>query len=156
MPTFINDAFFLQKGYRISTDKGLLDLPLVYQYLSGESYWAKELPYDTFCSSVQNSKCFGVYNQSGQIGFARVISDEATFAYICDVFILPSFRKNGISKWLIQTILASPELQGLRRWSLATADAHGLYQQFGFIPIVHPERWMEILKPYKQVNSDKP
>ena len=150
MPTFINDAHYIQKGFHISTDKALLNLELVYHYLSIDSYWAKGLPFETFSASVKNSMCFGVYKGKAQAGFARVITDEATFAYICDVFIIPGYRKEGLSKWLIQTVLKCPGLQGLRRWSLATADAHGLYGQFGFRPITRPERWMEIFKPYNQ------
>ena len=93
--------------------------------------------------------CFGVYKDGTQAGFTRVVTDQATFAYICDVFILPQYRGHGLSKWLMQAVVDHPELQGLRRWSLATSDAHGLYSQFGFTPISKPEVWMEIFKPYK-------
>ena len=93
--------------------------------------------------------CFGVYKDAAQAGFTRVVTDKATFAYICDVFILPDYRGIGLSKWLIQAIVEHPELQGLRRWSLATADAHGLYRQFGFNPLSKPENWMEKFKPYQ-------
>ncbi len=148
MLTIINDSYFHKKGFYISNDKSLINIDLVYTYLTGQSYWAKGMLMHTFNASVQNSICFGVYDPNGQAGFARVISDKATFAYICDVFILPDFRKEGLSKWLIQTILAHPELNGLRRWSLATLDAHGLYTQFGFKRLNYPERWMEMFTPY--------
>lgn len=144
----MNDAPFLKKGFIISTDQNLIDFDLVFQYLSEESYWAKGISSEKMRTAIKNSFCFGVYRQNELSGFARVVTDKATFAYICDVFIIPSSRGLGLSKWLIQTILEHPELQGLRRWSLATADAHGLYSQFGFQPVSRPERWMEIFTPY--------
>ena len=148
MLTIVNESYFHKKGFYISTDRSLIDIDLVYAYLAEQSYWAKGLLFTTFKTSVQNSICFGIYYPDGQVGFARVISDKATFAYICDVFILPRFRKQGLSKWLVQTILAHPELNSLRRWSLATLDAHGLYTKFGFKKLNYPERWMEIFTPY--------
>ena len=148
----MNDHNFLKKGFIISTDKSLLDYNAIYKYLDEDSYWAKGIPIETLKKSIKNSICFGIYQQNKQAGFARVITDKATFAYICDVFVLPDFRGNGLSKWLIQSIINYPELKGLRRWSLATADAHGLYSQFGFTQINRPDRWMEIYQPeiYKQ------
>ena len=150
MHTVINDEFYLKNDYRILTDQERIDLEMVYKYLSEESYWSKGISFETVKKSISNSICFGVYLTNKQVGFARVVTDKATFAYICDVFILPDHRHLGLSKWLIQTILAHSELQGLRRWSLATADAHGLYSQFGFKQISRPERWMEIFTPYLQ------
>jgi GNAT superfamily N-acetyltransferase len=144
----MNDRFFLEKGFFISTDKNLIDLNVIYEYLDKDSYWAQNIPLETLRKAVQNSLCFGIYKDASQVGLARVITDNATFAYICDVFVLPDFRGLGLSKWLMQTIVNYPELQGLRRWSLATADAHGLYSQFGFTPVIRPDRWMEIYKPY--------
>ncbi len=149
MRSYINDDFFLEKGFRISTDESLINFDLVYKYLDQDSYWAKNIPAETVRKAIENSLCFGVYKQNNQVGLARVITDKATFAYICDVFILPDFRGIGLSKWLMQTILNFPELQGLRRWSLATLDAHGLYSQFEFTKLTFPERWMEILRPYQ-------
>lgn len=149
MLVFMNDAFFQEKGFQISTDQNLIDFEAVYNYLHLESYWAKGISEKTLHTALKNSVCFGVYKQRTQAGFARVVTDKATFAYICDVFILPQFRGAGLSKWLMQTIMTHPELQGLRRWSLATADAHDLYSQFGFTPITRPDRWMEIFTPYK-------
>ncbi len=128
----------------ISTDKSKLDIPLIHNFLSKESYWAKNIPIELVKKSVANSLCFGVYLDGRQIGFARVMSDCATFAYIADVFILAPYRGKGISKKLMEFIKEHPELQGLRRWMLATADAHGLYKQFGFTGLALPERFMEI------------
>jgi len=147
MRSVMNDKAFIKKGYQISTDKSLLDFDRVHKYLSEDSYWAQGMPVETLRKVIENSICFGVYFQKQQVGFATVITDKATFAYIGNVFILPEHRGHGLSKWLMQTILAYPELQGLRRWSLATADAHGLYKQFGFTEISRPDRWMEIYNP---------
>ncbi len=147
MRSIINDDFFINRGYQISTDKSLLDFEIIHNYLSKDSYWAQGMPAVTLKKAIENSICFGVYFKKQQIGFATVISDKATFAYIGNVFILPEFRGRGLSKWLMQTIIEYPELQGLRRWSLATADAHGLYKQFGFTELSRPDRWMEIYAP---------
>ena len=150
MHTVINGSFYSKNGYSISTDQENMDLEIIFRYLSEESYWSKGILFDTFKRSVLNSVCFGIFLTDRQVGFARVVTDKATFAYICDVFVVHDHRGLGLSKWLIQTILAHPDLQGLRRWSLATADAHGLYSQFGFTQIIRPERWMEIFTPYLQ------
>ncbi|MDB5032471.1 GNAT family N-acetyltransferase [Mucilaginibacter sp.] len=155
MKVFINDDAFLKKGFSISTDKSLLDFEAIYNYLDKESYWAKGIPVEKLKIAIGNSLCFGIYHHQTQAGFARVVTDKATFAYICDVFILPEFRNKSLSKWLIQTITGHPELQGLRRWSLATADAHGLYSQFGFTEITRPDRWMEIFTPYQVPNEEE-
>ena len=148
MNVFMNDEVFIKKGFLISTDKTLLDVDVIYNYLNDDSYWAQGIPREKLEKAIANSLCFGVYNDNKLAGFARVVTDNATFAYICDVFILPVFRKKGLSKWLMQTIVNHPELQGLRRWSLATADAQGLYSQFGFSQVSKPENWMEIFTPY--------
>lgn len=118
--------------YTISTDRTLLNVDMIHQYLTEESYWAAAIPYETVKRSIENSICFGVYNEEKQIGFARLITDKATFAYLADVFILTEHRGKGLSKWLMQTIQDHPELQGLRRWMLGTKDAHALYEQFGW------------------------
>ncbi|WP_158828263.1 GNAT family N-acetyltransferase [Mucilaginibacter lacusdianchii] len=149
----MNDKAFLDKGFYISTNNQLLDLDTIYNFLINESYWSNGLPYETFCKAINNSLCFGIYKNNTQCGFARVVTDKATFAYICDVFVLVPYRGAGLSKWLIQTIREYPELNGLRRWSLATADAHGLYQQFGFTTLSKPERWMEIFTPYAKTTE---
>ena len=111
------------------------------------SYWAENIPLEVVQRSIDGSLCFGVYQNDKQIGLARVITDEATFAYLCDVFINEVYRGRGLSKWLMETILSYPGLQGLRRFMLATKDAHGLYEQFGFVPLTLPERWMHIHQP---------
>jgi GNAT superfamily N-acetyltransferase len=155
MRIIMNDAAFHKKGFSISTDKSLLDFGMIYHYLDEDSYWAQGIPADKLRKAIENSICFGVYKEKKQVGLARVVTDEATFAYLCDVFILPDYRGLGLSKWLIQTIIAHPDLQGLRRWSLATADAHGLYKQFGFTEFSRPERWMEIFTPYQSLKKEK-
>jgi GNAT superfamily N-acetyltransferase len=121
-----------KEHYHISTDPSLLEVNVIYNYLSGESYWAKNIPRDLVEKSIANSLCFGIYHNGKQTGFARLVTDKATFAYLADVFILPGYRGKGLSKWLMQVIHAHPELQGLRRWVLGTRDAHGLYEQFGW------------------------
>lgn len=121
-----------KENYLISTDPTLLNIDVIHQYLSLESYWAMNIPRMVLERSIRNSLCFGVYQEEKQIGFARLITDKATFAYLADVFILEDYRKKGLSKWLMETIQSHPELQGLRRWLLGTRDAHGLYEQFGW------------------------
>lgn len=116
---------------------------MIHQFLSQESYWAQNRALEQTKRAIENSLCFGLYHEEQQIGFARVVSDCATFAYLGDVFILKEFRGRGLSKWLMQTIVEHPDLQGLRRWLLATRDAHGLYEQFDFTALKLPERWME-------------
>jgi len=138
----------IHKGeYTISTDKERLDLDVIHKFLSEESYWAGERTLDQTKTAIENSICFGLYHDEKQIGFARVVSDKATFAYIGDVFVLSEYRGQGLSKWLMQVIVDHPELQGLRRWVLATKDAHGLYAQFEFSELRHPDRWMEKTAP---------
>ena len=133
--------------YTVSTDRSLLDLPLIHTFLSTQAYWCLNIPFATVKRSVENSLCFGVYLGDRQVGFARVITDYATIAYLGDVFILPEHRGKGLSKRLIGEIMAYPDLQGLRRWILLTSDAHGLYLQYGWKPIVGPDRYMEIANP---------
>ena len=133
-------------GCTISTDRSRLDVPLIHDFLSN-SYWAKDIPLAVVQRAIENSLCFGVYHDDRQVGFARVVTDRATFAYIADVFIIEEHRGRGLSKWLVQTILSHPDLQGLRRWMLATRDAHGLYAQYGFTPLKATDRWMEIHDP---------
>jgi len=116
---------------------------VIHGYLS-QSYWAKSIPKPLVEQSIKNSLCWGVYHEGKQVGFARIISDRATFAYLCDVFIVPEHRDRGLSRALVSAIAKHPDLQGLRRWMLVTVDAHGLYEQFGFQPVAQPERHMEI------------
>jgi GNAT superfamily N-acetyltransferase len=135
-----------QGDFEISTDSARVDVSVVHEFLTN-CYWARGIPAETVRRSIENSICFGVYHGKEQVGFARVITDRATFAYLADVFILPSYRGRGLSKWLMECIVGHPDLQGLRRWMLATKDAHGLYSRFGFTAIKAPERWMEVHSP---------
>ncbi|GAB0157467.1 GNAT family N-acetyltransferase [Chryseobacterium sp. Alg-005] len=135
----------LYKGkFCLSTDKTKLDIDSIHQFLSTKAYWALNIPKDKVQTSIQNSLCFGVYIDEKQIGFAKIISDFSTIAYLGDVYILEEYRGIGLSKWLIETIMAHPDLQGLRRWILLTGDAHGLYRQFGWTDIAEPSKWMEL------------
>lgn len=129
--------------FTVSTDRARLDLKKVHHYLANESYWAQNRPFRDVEKSFQNSLIFGVYKQDELAGWARVVTDYATFGWLCDVFILKEFRGQGLSKLLVETIMAHPDLQGFRRFLLATKDAHGLYRQFGFAEIKRPDRWME-------------
>jgi N-acetylglutamate synthase-like GNAT family acetyltransferase len=131
--------------YTISTDKTTLSLEYIHQYLSGQSYWAKGIPLHTVKRSIEGSMCFGVYKGAQMVGFARVITDNATFGYLADVFIDETCRGQGLSKWLMEVILAHPDLQGLRRFMLATRDAHGLYRQFNFKELANPEYMLAIV-----------
>ncbi len=129
----------------VSTDPARLDLDAIHSFLANQSYWAKGIPRDVVARSIEHSLCFGVYDGSGaQVGFARVISDFATYAYVADVFVLESHRGQGLGKSLMESILQHPALQGMRRWNLTTRDAHALYAQVGFQPLKVPERYMEI------------
>jgi N-acetylglutamate synthase-like GNAT family acetyltransferase len=130
----------------IDTDKSKLDIPFIHAYLT-RSYWAEDIPVETVKRCIDGSLCFGVYHSGNQIGFARVITDTATFAYLADVFIDENYRGKGLSKWLMKVILEHESVQGLRRFMLATRDAHGLYKQFGFTEITNPERLMQIVTP---------
>ena len=134
-------------NFLISTDKSKLDIGLIHNYLSKESYWAKGIPLEILKRSIDNSVCFGLYDGTAQAGFTRVVTDKATFAYIGDVFILEKYRGKNLSKWLMETILKHPELQGFRRWMLLTRDAQELYRKFGFIEFHAPERCMELWTP---------
>jgi len=131
----------------VSTDPAQLDVRLIHEFLSQRSYWAAGIPFEVVQKSIENSFCFGLYQQERQIGFARMVTDRATFAYLADVFVVESLRGQGLSKWLLECILGHSDLQGLRRMLLGTLDAHGLYRQFGFTPVATPERFMEIFCP---------
>ena len=140
--------------YSISTDGARLDLEVVHDFLATKSYWATGRSMETIRRSVENSVAFGVYKGGEQVGFARVITDYATFAWLADVFIVESARGQGLGKWLVQVILAHPQLQGFRRWVLATKDAHELYRGFGFDELKRPERWMERHDPQTEEKPD--
>lgn len=137
--------------YTISTNKDILNIPYIHAFLT-TSYWAEGIPASTVQRSIDGSLCFGVYRGEQQVGFARIISDMATYAYLADVFIDEKERSKGLSKWLVEVILNHPGLQGIRRLELRTRDAHSLYAQFGFTPIPNPETGMQIRFPdvYKQ------
>jgi GNAT superfamily N-acetyltransferase len=144
-----------QRGdYVISTERARLNINLIHDYLSNSSYWAMGRSIETVRRSIEHSLPFGLYKDDEQIGFARVVTDYATFAWMADVFILDSFRGRGLAKWLVKVMLTHPELQGFRRWTLATKDAHGLYSQFGFTELKRPERWMERRDPQTQESPD--
>lgn len=133
--------------FTISTDRNLLQTDAIHKFLSEESYWAQERTKEQTLTAIKNSLPFGVYKGENQIGFARVVTDYATFAYLGDVYILEGFRGLGLSKWLMETIVSHPDLQGFRRWILATKDAHTLYEKFDFAALKFPERWMEKTAP---------
>jgi GNAT superfamily N-acetyltransferase len=132
--------------FRISTDPNEMDIHAIHAYLS-RSYWAANIPYETVAKAMANSLCFGVFDGARQVGFARVVTDEATFAYLCDVYVLEEYRGRGLSRRLMEAVCAHPELQRLRRFALDTRDAHGLYEKFGFkVPERH-DAHMEIVRP---------
>ncbi|MCL1065572.1 GNAT family N-acetyltransferase [Shewanella olleyana] len=134
-------------GYYISTDNAQIDIDIVHTFISS-SYWAKDIPMKTLQKAIKHSFCFSVFTDSNvQVGFARLITDQATFAYLADVFILDDHRGKGLSKWLIDVIVNHDNVVGLRRMMLATRDAHGLYAQNGFLPIENPEILMQIWRP---------
>ena len=135
------------ENLEISTDKSKLDIDVIHKFLVEDSYWSKTRTFEQTKTAIENSICFGVYDEGRQVGFARVVSDHATFAYLGDVFILDEYRGKGLSKRLMEVIVSHPDLQGLRRWLLATKDAHGLYEQFEFASLKFPERWMERTAP---------
>lgn len=135
----------IENGFVFSDDANRIDRLAIHKYLSTESYWAKGIPMETVNRSIDNSICFGVYKDGEQMGFARWITDKATFGYLADVYILEPYRGLGLSKKLMTLMLFHKDLQGLRRYMLATADAQGLYAQFGFKPLEHPERMMAVV-----------
>ena len=133
-------------GFRITCDRSHIDLAVVSNFLA-ESYWSRNIPSETVAKSIEGSLCFSLFDGGRQIGFARVITDCATIAYLGDVFVLPEYRGRGLGKWLIECVASHPRLQGLRRWILATRDAHGLYEKYGFRPLKSPEVFMELHDP---------
>lgn len=141
--------------YQISTDKTLLDIGMLHSFLT-ESYWSPGIPLETVRKAIDNSICFGAYDVEGkQVGFARVVTDKASFAYLADVFVLPKFRGKGISRMIMEAYSNHPDLQGLRRHMLATRDAHELYKKYGFTPVPNPEILMQRHDPevYKRIEE---
>jgi GNAT superfamily N-acetyltransferase len=145
---------WLKGNYCLDTNKKKLDVDTIHKYLCDRSYWATGRSRETVERSIRNSMCFGIYEKNRQIGFARVITDYATFAWIADVFILEEFRGKGLSKWLMEAVIAHPRLQKFRRWVLATKDAHELYRRYGFTELKKPERWMERRDPQTEESPD--
>lgn len=139
-------------NYRITTDPQHFDLDAIHAYLT-RSYWAEGISKNLVARSIEGSLGFGLFDRDRQVGFARIISDRATFAYLCDVYVLEEHRGKGLSKWLMEVVVSHPDLQGLRRFFLATRDAHGLYARYGFTPPAKPATFMEITRPglYKNV-----
>jgi GNAT superfamily N-acetyltransferase len=133
-------------AFTVSTDPARLDLDVVHGYLA-RSYWAEGVPREVVARSIEGALCFGLYDGPAQAGFARVITDGATYAYLADVFVLEPFRGQGLGVWMMECVMAHPALQGLRRWSLVTRDAHELYRRFGFTALAAPERYMEMVDP---------
>ncbi|MCP4424602.1 MAG: GNAT family N-acetyltransferase [Chloroflexi bacterium] len=142
----LNNLFPIQEykrdGFVISTDPTRFDLDVIHAFLANEAYWSPDVPRETVARQMRHALCFGLYSGEAQAGFARVITDFTTFAYLADVFVLRPYRGRGLGKWLTLTILAHPELQGLRKWTLNTQDAHGLYQKFGFKNDPQPENYL--------------
>ncbi len=133
----------------MSTDPARLDVDAIYTFLA-RTYWAKNRPREILETALRNSLCFGIYRGSEQVGFARAITDRATFGYLADVYVLEPYRRRGLARWLVSSIINHPELKHLRRWALMTQDMHELYRQCGFRPPVHPEHLMEKVQPYPE------
>ena len=133
-------------GYEIFDDKGRLDVDAIHAFLA-QSYWAAGIPRDVVERAIAGALCFGIYHSGRQVGFARVITDGATFAYLADVFVLEGHRGQGLAREMLRVVFSQPQLQGLRRFMLATRDAHGLYEEFGFTALSKPDRIMERLDP---------
>ena len=144
-----------QRGaYTISTDQARLNLDLIHDFLTNSSYWAVGRTLETVKRSIENSLAFGIYEGERQVGFGRVVTDYATFAWVADVFVLEEARGLGLGIWLVEVMLSHPQLQGFRRWSLATKDAHEIYRRFGFSELKRPERWMERRDPKTEESPD--
>ena len=140
-------------NYTISTDPARLNVDAICDFLT-RAYWAKGRPRERTERALANSLVFGLYDGDKQIGLARVVSDYAIFAYLCDVFVHEDYRTHGLGKWLIETVLSHPDLQGLRRWTLATRDAHELYRQYGWKELSNPDGWMEMFRPFPSEGRD--
>ena len=141
-------------GFTISTDSSRLDRPAMREFLAA-SYWSPGIPQEVLDRALEGSLCFGLYDGERQIGFARAITDRATFAYVADVYVLEEYRGQGLALWLMQTVMEHPQLQGLRRWMLLTRDAHSLYRKVGFVDVARPERIMEIARPDIYIEPDE-
>lgn len=140
----MEELIIYREEFCISTERARLDVDAIHSFLSTKAYWCLNIPRERVEKSIEHSLCFGVYHGDRQIGLARIISDFSTIAYLGDVYILEEYRGRGLSKWLMETVMSYPDLQGLRRWILLTGDAHGLYRQFGWTDIAAPAKWMEL------------
>ncbi len=139
---------YIKDKYVISTDKSKLDITAIHTFLSTQAYWAIDRPLQVVQKAIENSYCFGILDGSKQVGFARVVTDFATFAWLCDVFIVPEYRGLGLSKWLVECVVNDSEIRNIRRFLLATRDAHSLYKEYAsFENLRNPERWMERINP---------
>ena len=149
---------FLQtnQGSELSDDKGRLDRAMLYDFLANQSHWARGIPEEVLEKAIAHSLCFGLYRGKVQAGFARVVTDQATFAYLCDVFILPKHRGKGLSSWMVEQVMTHPELQGLRKYALVTTHARRVYQRAGFRHLEFPERWLEIHHPDLYTKGPQP
>ncbi len=136
-----------REQFTISTDPARLDLDAILDFFT-RAYWTQGRPPERTKRAIENSLVFGVYEGTKQIGIARVVSDFSIFAYLCDVFIHEDYRAHGLGKWMLETVMAHPDLQGIRRWTLVTRDAHGLYKQYGFDALTNPDGWMEMIRPF--------
>ena len=143
-----------KNNFEIDTNRKRFDLDLIHDYLSKKSYWATGRSKETIGRSIRNSVAFGIYEDKKQVGFARVITDYATFGWIADVFVVEEYRGQGLAKWLMEVMIDHPKLQGFRRWVLATKDAHELYRRYGFEELKRPERWMERRDPKTEEQPD--
>jgi GNAT superfamily N-acetyltransferase len=150
----ISNMQWEKEHYQVSTDFDRLDISFIQQFLSS-SYWAAEIPEEVVRSACNHSLCFGIYDGNDQVGFGRVVTDYTTFAFVADVFVLEQHRGKGLATWLLECMQRHPQLQGLRRWMLATRDAHDLYAKHGFTPLKNPDWFMEIANPdiYRKGNS---
>jgi GNAT superfamily N-acetyltransferase len=145
-----------KKGdFIISTDKTRLDISIIHDFLANQSYWSRNIPFEKVKTAIDNSLNFGLFQKDKQIGFARVVSDFSTVAYLGDVFVLEEYRGLGLSKWLMEKVMTHPNLQGLRRWILLTSSAHELYKKYGWASLANPGRWMEKHDPDIYNYADK-
>lgn len=144
----MNIQEYHREPYTISNDPTRLNIPLIYEFLTKNTYWAQNRTFEVVKRSIENSLNFGIYKSDEQVGYARVVTDYATFAWLCDVFVVPGHRQFGLGKWVVDCVINHPDLKPLRRILLATRNAHELYRKYGgFEPIGHPERWMEKFNP---------
>lgn len=144
----------VRERYTLTTDRSRFDVDAIHAFLSEEAYWCLGRPRPVLEKAMDNSLCFGLLEGHMQIGFMRAVTDRATFAWLCDVYILPAWRGRGLARWMLNAALEHEDLRGLRRIVLATRDAHALYAEVGFVPLLQPERWMSRARPDSATNAD--